>query len=357
MATMFVWYYALLAWGLGGAWAMRTTRTWTAKHWCESVEESGWPFAYSKYENQSFENKGRVNSNKQDMRHQCTWWGVRSKCHRCEIIRCGGGEACNYQIHGVDWNGISRNLPTVSDAPWAVNGSFRYDFGSSNTSHVCLMVSGGSCTSPFGSDYSNCSVRCWGYGFRGTNAQPQWHLPASFYTYNASNPTATDVWFYPKKYPRLGNTSHGAPVYNPQGYAITVAGGNGAGFADGAAGTAKFNGPQGVAVDREGNVYVADTGNHRIRRIYPNGTVITVAGTGRAGHRDGPALQVRARPHAMRHLCHIFADELDALFSSCRPSSRAPRGWRCGTTTCTATGTWCSTCRTRRTTASGGSRG
>lgn len=49
----------------------------------------------------------------------------------------------------------------------------------------------------------------------------------------------------------------------------------------------RFRHPEGVAVDREGYVYVADTGNHAIRAISPSGNVITLAGTGAAGSKDG----------------------------------------------------------------------
>jgi hypothetical protein len=149
-------------------------------------------------------------------------------------------------------------------------------------------------------------VRCWGYGFNGTQARPQWHLEADTYRVNASNPHATDVWAYPKTQPSLGKTPGGAPRYNPQGYAVTVAGGNGRGYRDGPGHLAKFNRPQGVAVDRYGNAYVADTANHRIRKVSPNGTVTTVAGSGRAGHRDGMGTQVRAvvrRDGGHRRVC------------------------------------------------------
>ncbi|VDB00905.1 hypothetical protein S1OALGB6SA_1995 [Olavius algarvensis spirochete endosymbiont] len=47
----------------------------------------------------------------------------------------------------------------------------------------------------------------------------------------------------------------------------TFAGSGTAGFADGTGTTARFNRPRGVAVDSSGNVYVADTENHRIRKI------------------------------------------------------------------------------------------
>ena len=56
--------------------AMRLYRPWTSKHWCDSVVEPQWPFAYSKFPQQHLERKGRVNSNIQDMRHKCAPAGV-----------------------------------------------------------------------------------------------------------------------------------------------------------------------------------------------------------------------------------------------------------------------------------------
>ncbi|WP_207478139.1 redoxin domain-containing protein [Arenibaculum pallidiluteum] len=62
------------------------------------------------------------------------------------------------------------------------------------------------------------------------------------------------------------------------------------GRADGPAGEARFDAPQGIAAD-EGAVFVADTGNHAIRRIdLASGTVSTLAGSGgRGGPLGGPA--------------------------------------------------------------------
>src|SRR5437899_37181 len=51
----------------------------------------------------------------------------------------------------------------------------------------------------------------------------------------------------------------------------TLAGSGGAGGADGQGIAAQFNDPEGVAVDAAGIVYIADTDNHRIRKIDPGG--------------------------------------------------------------------------------------
>jgi serine/threonine protein kinase, bacterial len=73
----------------------------------------------------------------------------------------------------------------------------------------------------------------------------------------------------------------------PGGEVTTYAGSGVSGFADGAGEAASFSHPNGVAVDSEDNVYVADTGNNRIRKITSGGVVVTIAGTGVAGLADG----------------------------------------------------------------------
>jgi len=73
----------------------------------------------------------------------------------------------------------------------------------------------------------------------------------------------------------------------PQGVVSTLAGGGTPGHEDGISGLAKFNSPSGVAVDVEGNVYVADRLNNRVRRVTPQGEVTTIAGSAEAGFEDG----------------------------------------------------------------------
>jgi sugar lactone lactonase YvrE len=68
----------------------------------------------------------------------------------------------------------------------------------------------------------------------------------------------------------------------PDGRIETVAGGT-RGFADGQSKAARFDTPSGLALDPTGVLYVADTGNHAIRRITPDGFVSTLAGDGAPG--------------------------------------------------------------------------
>ncbi|HKY28948.1 MAG TPA: hypothetical protein VJM12_13495, partial [Pyrinomonadaceae bacterium] len=78
----------------------------------------------------------------------------------------------------------------------------------------------------------------------------------------------------------------------PDGTITTLAGGS-EGFADGAGAQASFNTPSGIAIDANANLYVADTGNNRIRKVTPEGVVSTIAGDGTAGYVDGPVAQAQ----------------------------------------------------------------
>ena len=80
----------------------------------------------------------------------------------------------------------------------------------------------------------------------------------------------------------------------PEGSVTTVAGDGTPGFRDGLQERSAFRSPSGVAVRAAtGDVYVADSGNHRIRKITPANQVSTVVGSGVAGWMDGAATRAR----------------------------------------------------------------
>jgi len=89
-----------------------------------------------------------------------------------------------------------------------------------------------------------------------------------------------------------GGTSNRIRRVQPDGRVETFAGSL-EGLKDGRGADARFHTPSGLAIDAEGALYVADTGNHAIRRIAPDGTVTTLAGSGEAGFIDGPVAQAR----------------------------------------------------------------
>ncbi len=60
------------------------------------------------------------------------------------------------------------------------------------------------------------------------------------------------------------------------------------GFRDGKTDEARFNNPRDAVVDSKGNIFISDTGNHVIRKI-SEGKVYTFAGTGNAGYKNGKA--------------------------------------------------------------------
>lgn len=79
--------------------------------------------------------------------------------------------------------------------------------------------------------------------------------------------------------------NHRLRVVGLDGSVATLAGTDAAGFADGAMSAARFNLPQGVAIAANGDIYVTDTGNFRIRRLRGS-AVETVAGSGEGGYLD-----------------------------------------------------------------------
>ncbi len=70
----------------------------------------------------------------------------------------------------------------------------------------------------------------------------------------------------------------------------TIAGSGVLGYLDGSGNSARFNGPSAIAVHSSGNIYVADTNNNRIRKITKTGIVSTIAGSGAKSFGDGTGI-------------------------------------------------------------------
>ncbi|MET9931167.1 MULTISPECIES: RICIN domain-containing protein [unclassified Streptomyces] len=90
----------------------------------------------------------------------------------------------------------------------------------------------------------------------------------------------------------------------PDGKISTIAGTGTAGYGgdNGPATSAHLRDPYGMTADSAGALYVADASNHRVRKITPDGTITTVAGTGTAGFSGdgGPATSARLdRPYGL----------------------------------------------------------
>jgi Immunoglobulin domain/Regulator of chromosome condensation (RCC1) repeat/Immunoglobulin I-set domain/NHL repeat len=98
----------------------------------------------------------------------------------------------------------------------------------------------------------------------------------------------------------------------PANLITTVAGNGAAGYAgDGsAAGKAMLNSPHGVALDANHNVFIADTSNHRIRKMDTNGIITTVAGNGTNGFSGDGGLATNASLNSPGHIAYDSAGNL-----------------------------------------------
>jgi len=123
-----------------------------------------------------------------------------------------------------------------------------------------------------------------GPGFRdGTGAGARFNSPARIVADSAGNLFVTDA------------PNHVIRKISPTGVVTTLAGKPGQpGYADGTGAMAQFNNPSGLAIDSTGNLYVADGDNQVIRKVTPAAVVSTIAGTaGSTGSADGHGAAAR----------------------------------------------------------------
>jgi hypothetical protein len=109
---------------------------------------------------------------------------------------------------------------------------------------------------------------------------------------------------------------------------VVFAGGAGVGYGgDGGPATkAGFDRPTGLALDAHGNLYIAESDNHVIRRVDPRGIVTTFAGTGKEGFSGdgGPARKARlAGPEGVWVSKTVLLSTIRTIASNCFPTGRS----------------------------------
>ena len=119
----------------------------------------------------------------------------------------------------------------------------------------------------------------------------------------------------------VGDNNDGVWRVTPGRRFVALAGENGMGFSDGPADEAEFSSPEGIVVDGDGNILLADYGNRAIRQIAPDGAVTTVHTFGKNPHlldydSDGNLLVLLRGG--------IGGDEI-VRFSPTAPGRRSPR--------------------------------
>ncbi len=195
-------------------------------------------------------------------------------------------------VAGTGYNGFSvEGGPATSTAlsgPWGVatdtaGGVYLTDQGTSLVRRIDTLT---------GNIETVAGTGSWGVlGDGGPAVQATFQIPSGIALDPAGNVYVADTWNH-----RLRR------IDTQTGRIETLAGSVGSGYSGdgGIASEALLNRPAGVAVDASGSVYVADTGNYRVRKIdAATGIISTVGGAGTQGHSgdgDGAAAAQLARP-------------------------------------------------------------
>jgi len=111
--------------------------------------------------------------------------------------------------------------------------------------------------------------------------------------------------------------NHCIRLVTPQGQVSTLAGTGKKGYKDGNGTDAQFNEPFGVAVETNGNILVSDKLNHCIRKITPQGQVSTMAGSGKKGYQDGEGTDAQ-----FNEPCGVAVDEAGRVVLADRANHR-----------------------------------
>ncbi len=187
--------------------------------------------------------------------------------------RGGGGEAFGKPAWTIPAVSLQKGLNNITVAAWDASGN-------AGSAHLAVSYAPQQVIVTVAGNGTNGSS-----GDGGAAAAAQLWLPAGVAVDATGNVYFTDY------------ANHRVRKISPSGV-ITAFAGNGALGSSGDGGpatSASMNSPIGIAVDATGNVYIADLGNNRIRKVTPAGVISTVAGTGGYGYGGdgGPATGAR----------------------------------------------------------------
>ena len=172
----------------------------------------------------------------------------------------------NLRIRKVDPSGTITTLVALSGAPtgMSMDAAGNLFYANSTYSRIRRVEPSGTITTIAG-------IGRWGFsGDGGPAVQAALAAPSDVAVNAAGNLFIAD------------ENNHRIRRVDSSGIITTIAGTGERGFSGdgGPAVQAQLNSPGGVAVDEDGNLYIADTENNRIRKIDPSGTITTIAGSG-----------------------------------------------------------------------------
>jgi sugar lactone lactonase YvrE len=197
------------------------------------------------------------------------------------------GDEHNHTIRKINLNAEVTTLAGLAGSPGSAEGlgsAARFYFPSGvavdQAGAVYVADSGNHCLrkiSPSGEVSTLAGLPGTSGTADGTGSGARFHCPSGVAVDRAANVYVADAW------------NHTIRKVSPSGEVTTLAGLAGHfGSNDGPGGLCRFKQPRAVALDPEGVLYIADSGNHVLRKLLPSGEVITVAGlAGGMGSSDG----------------------------------------------------------------------
>jgi sugar lactone lactonase YvrE len=174
--------------------------------------------------------------------------------------------------NGGPYSGVSSNTLTITGAPLSLSGSL---YRCAATNRVSTAVGNPAFLMLTRASVATLAGSATAGSVDGSGSAASFFHPGGVAVDAAGNVYVADTF------------NHRIRVVNPAGLVTTLAGAGVQGSADDTGTAAGFSYPRSVAVDASGNVYVADAGNHAIRRVSPAGVVTTFAGSGSSGSADG----------------------------------------------------------------------